>query len=192
MGNENRTVTTRAWAAFVGLTPLLVFSNGLLIGLVLGMTFLVVHSTASAVALLVPVSFGQRRIFAFSMAGAMIASSVCATLIRIIDPLLFESSFTRVFLAAYTVPVFNAAVVPSSMADRERAWENMARGLGYGSAIVLVGLVRELMASGGVSIAQATNPSVFLPVMAQPAGAMVLLGLAAAGFRVATSRGVDR
>jgi len=192
MPNDDRTVTTRAWAAFVGLTPLLVFSNGLLIGLVLGMTFLVVHSTASAVALLVPVSFGRRRIFVFSMAGAMIAASVCATLIRIIDPLLFESAFTRIFLTAYTVPVFNAAVVPASMADRERAWENMARGLGYGLAIVLVGLVRELMASGGVTMVQAINPSVLLPIMAQPAGAMVLLGLVAAGFRVATARSVNR
>lgn len=192
MPNDDRTEKTRAWAAFVGLTPLLVFSNGLLVGLVLGMTFLVVHSVASVAALLVPVSFGQRRIFVFSMAGAMIAASVCATILRIVDPLLFESAFSRVFLTAYTVPVFNAAVVPSSMADRERAWENMARGLGYGLAIVLIGLARELMASGAASMAPSTNPPVLLPIMAQPAGAMVLLGLVAAGFRAVTARSFNR
>lgn len=184
--------TYGAWGAFVGLTPLFVFSNGLLIGLVLGLTFLLVYSTASAVTLLVPVSFGRRRIFVFSMAGAVIAVSVCATIVRLIDPLLFETAYSRIFLAAFTVPVFGAAVVPSSMADRERALENMARGLAYAAAIVLIGLLRELVASGAVSIARTANPSVFLPVFAQPAGAMVLLGLLGAAFRVATSKGGDR
>ena len=189
MHHDDQTIRYGAWGAFIGLTPLLVFSNGLLMGLVLGLTFLLVHSTASAVALLVPVSFGQRRIFVFSMAGAVIAASVCATLIRLIDPMLFETAYTRVFLAAFTVPVFSAAVVPSSIADRERALENMARGLVYAAAIALIGLLRELVASGAVSMAQTTNPSVFLPVFAQPAGALVLLGLIGAAFRVATSKG---
>jgi Na+-translocating ferredoxin:NAD+ oxidoreductase RnfE subunit len=84
--------------------------------------------------------------------------------------------------------------MPETIAERERAWENVVRGLGYAATIVVFGGLREFMASGSLSIIAEQASTSLLPVMAQPAGAMVLLGLSMAGIRLAITlvKGADR
>jgi len=194
MNNDDRPATVAGWVALSALTPLYVFSTSLSIGLSLGMAFLVVHSVAAVIALLLPVAFGRGRIFAFSVLGAALATSLCASLIRLLDPLLFESAYWRLFLLAFTIPVLRASIIPDTIAERERAWENVIRGIGYAASVILVGAVREFLASGAISINTRLVSTTLLPVAAQPVGALILLGLAAAGFKalMSTAKGEGR
>jgi Na+-translocating ferredoxin:NAD+ oxidoreductase RnfE subunit len=194
MANEDKGGSAAAWTAFAGLTPLYVFSSSLSIGMALGWTFLLVYAASSALALLLPAAMGRKRIFIFALAASSVACSLSASFIRIIDPFLFESTYRRLFLVAFTVPVLKSALMPETIADRERAWENVIRGLGYAATIVVFGALREFMASGSISIIAEHVSTSLLPMMAQPAGAMVLLALSMAGFRLALTlaRGADR
>ncbi|PKL23024.1 MAG: hypothetical protein CVV47_17025 [Spirochaetae bacterium HGW-Spirochaetae-3] len=158
------------------------FSNGLSIGLALGISFLVVHSAAAASALLLPARFGRARIFAFAAVGAAIAASLCASIIRLLDPFLFESAYGRIFIIAFTLPVCRACIMPETIADRERGVENVVRGLAYALVVAVTGAVREFIASGTVSVNYSGASTALLPIAAQPAGAFILIGLCAAGF----------
>jgi len=177
-----------------GLAPLLVFSNGFSIGLALGASFLVVHSAAAACALLLPARFGRARIFAFAAVGAAVAASFCASIVRLLDPFLFESAYGRIFLIAFTLPVCRAGMMPETMADRERGIENVVRGLAYALLVVVVGAIREFIASGTVSVGYSGVSTALLPIAAQPAGAFILIGLGAAGFNAVmrAAKGSDR
>jgi hypothetical protein len=194
MPNEKKGGALGAWTAFAGLTPMFVFSNGLSIGLALGMTFLLVNSAAAAIALLLPTSLGRAKIFAFSMLGAAFSASLSASLVRVLDPFLFEAAYARIYLAAFLIPVMKAALPPETVGDRERAWEHIIRGLAYALIIVVVGAAREFVASGAVSVTQMGKGAVLLPFAVQPAGGLILLGLAAAGWKAATAaiRGGER
>ncbi len=183
MPNDERQSSGSAWAALAGLTPLFIFSSELSIGLVLGIGFLVVHSTAAAMALLLPARFGRPRIFALAAVGAAVAASLSASIVRLIDPFLFETTYRSLFLSVLTLPVLNACVLPDGMAERERGIENVVRGLGYALSVVVLGAVREFLASGTISVNSVAGSSALLPIMAQPAGALILIGLIAAGFR---------
>jgi len=171
-----------------------VFSNGFSIGLTLGASFLVVHSAAAACALLLPARFGRARIFAFAAVGAAVAASFCASIVRLLDPFLFESAYGRIFLIAFTLPVCRAGMMPETMADRERGIENVVRGLAYALLVVVVGAIREFIASGTVSVGYSGVSTALLPIAAQPAGAFILIGLGAAGFNAVmrAAKGSDR
>jgi hypothetical protein len=194
MANEGYGNSAAAWTAFAGLTPLYVFSSSLSIGMALGWTFLLAHSASSAIALLLPPTLGKGRIFTFALLGSALMSAFSASFIRIIDPFLFEATYGRMFLVAFSVPVLQAALMPVTIADRERAWENVVRGLGYAGTLVVFGAAREFMASGSISVVAEHASTTLLPLMAQPAGAMVLLALSMAGARLVLTlaRGVDR
>jgi len=194
MQTDERRDAIGAWAALAGLAPLYVISNDLTAGLVLGVSFLVVHSSAAAVALLLPARFGRSQVFAIAMLGAAVAASLSASVVRLLDPFLFESTYELVFLSALTIPVLRACVMPDGVADRERAMENVMRGLGYALSVALFGAVREFIASGAISINAAGSPFALLPIAAQPAGAFILMGLAAAAFRAVarTAKGSER
>ena len=101
--NDQRSESLAAWASLSALAPLYIFSTDLTIGLALGLTFLVVHSTAASIALLLPVSFGRDRILVFSVLGAVIAASLCASTIRLLDPFLFETTYWRLFPGSFPV-----------------------------------------------------------------------------------------
>ena len=176
-----------AWAVLAGLAPLYVFSSGLFIGLALGITFLIVHSAASTIALLLPARFGHIRVYALALLGAAVAASIVASIVRLLDPLLFELSYHRIFLVVFTIPVLRAAKMPSSMVERERAFENIVKGLGYGLSVIVFASLREFLASGTISIQAEVAYASLLPLFAQPAGALILLGLLAAGFRAVMS-----
>ena len=190
-GNHGKSA---AWNAFAGLTPVFVFSSSLSIGMALGWTFLLVYGATSAIALLLPPAMGRNRIFIFALIGSALACSLSASFIRILDPFLFETSYRRLFLIAFTVPVLKSGLMPETIAERERAWENVVRGLGYATTIVVFGAVREFMASGSISILAERVSTSLLPVMTQPSGAMLLLALAMAGSRLALklAKGADR
>lgn len=191
---RNKGANGGAWAALAGLAPLLVFSSGLSIGLALGASFLVVHSAAAACALLLPARFGRTRIFAFAAVGAAVAASFCASIVRLLDPFLFESAYGRIFLIAFTLPVCRACTMPETMADRERGIENVVQGLAYAFLVVATGAIREFIASGTVSVGYSGASTVLLPIAAQPAGAFLLIGLGAAGFNAVmrAAKGSDR
>lgn len=172
-----------SWAALAGLSPLLVFSNGLSTGLVLGITFLAAHSASAAVALLLPVRLGRSYIFAFSVLAAAVTVSLTASVVRLLDPFLFESSYRYIFLVTLTLPVLGASVMPLSMDEREHSIENLIRGLGFALAIMSLGAVREFLSSGIISVNSKAPSSSLLPFAAQPAGAFIIIGLVAAGFR---------
>ncbi|MDX9899045.1 MAG: Rnf-Nqr domain containing protein [Spirochaetia bacterium] len=182
-----------AWAALAGLAPLYVFSNGLSIGLALGVSFLIVHSSASAIALLLPARFGRLKIYALAILGAAIAASIVASIVRLLDPFLFETSYRRIFLVVLMIPVLRAARMPSTMYERERGFEDIVRGLGYGLSVIVFAALREFLASGTISIQAEVAYSSLLPMFAQPAGAFILLGLVAAGFRaiMALAKGTE-
>lgn len=183
MQTDERRDTIGAWAALAGLSPLYVISSDLATGLVLGVSFLVVHSSAAAVALLLPARFGRSRVFVFAMIGAAISASLSASVVRLLDPFLYESTYELIFLTALTIPVLRACVMPDGEADRERAMESVIRGLGYALSVALFGAAREFIASGAISVNAVGAPSALLPIAAQPAGAFILIGLAAAAFR---------
>jgi electron transport complex protein RnfE len=166
-----------------GLSPLLVFSNGLSHGLVLGITFLVAHSAAAAVALLLPVKLGRSYVFTFSVLAAAAAASLSASVVRLLDPFIFEATYRYMFLVTLTIPVLDASVMPLSMDEREYATENLVRGLGYALSIMIFGAFREFLSSGIISIKSSAPASSLLPFASQPAGAFIIIGLVVAGFR---------
>lgn len=183
MGINEKYPEKSSWVALAGLSPLLVFSNGLSTGLVLGITFLVAHSAAAASALLLPVKLGRSCIFSFSVLASAVAVSLTASVVRLLDPFLFEATYRYLFLVTLTVPVLGASVMPKSVDDREIAIENLVRGLGFTFSIMSLGAVREFLSSGIISISFKAPSSSLLPFAAQPAGAFILIGLVAAGFR---------
>jgi len=158
--------------------------------------FLVVHSTAAALSLLLPLRFGPARVLGISLFGAAVAASLSATVLRLIDPFLFETAYSRLFLTVCTVPVLRACLLPESVAERERSIENILRGLGYSVVVILAGAVREFLAAGSISVNSASGPASasLLPIAAQPAGAFILIGLAAAAFKaaMAAAKGSER
>jgi len=183
MATGERHPVNDSWVALAGLSPLLVFSNGLSIGLVLAITFLVAHSAAAAVGLLLPVKYGRSYIFIFSVLAAAVAVSLTASVVRLIDPFLFETCYRYMFLVTLTIPVLRASIMPLSMDEREQSIENLVRGLGLALCIMSLGAVREFLSSGIISVNSRAQPSSLLPFAAQPAGAFIIIGLVAAGFR---------
>ncbi len=179
---SNAKSSKSAWAVLAGLAPLYVFSSELSIGLALGITFLIVHSVASAIAILLPARFGHIRVYALALLGAAISASIVASIVRLLDPLLFETSYRRIFLVVVTIPVLRAARMPVTMFERERAFEEIVKGLGYGLSVIVFAALREFLASGTISIQPEVAYSSLLPMFAQPSGALILLGLLAAGF----------
>lgn len=172
-----------AWGMLVGLSPLLVSADSLRMGLALGSIFLVVHSATAAVALLLPASFGKARGFQFALLAGAVAVSLSASLVRLLDPFLFELASARLFIVPFTIPVMGAAALPVTMADREVALERLIHGVGYAAAIIIMGAGRELLASGAISRGFPGTTTALLPLMSQPAGALILIGLTAAAFK---------
>lgn len=166
-----------ALTALVGIAPLYVFSTNLKAGLAMGWTLVLVYCAVSAMALLAPPAIGKAKIFALSMAASAVACSLSASFIRILDPFLFEAMMKKIFLVAFTTPVMKAAVAPSSIAERERAWDDVVMGLVLAATLVAFGTLRELLASGAVTLGGRSAGLGFLPMAAQPSGALILMAL---------------
>ncbi len=172
-----------AWIILAGISPLFVFSNQVSLGLVFGGTFLLVHSASATLALLLPARLGKHKILFLAVMGGTLVASFAASFIRAIDPFLFETTSRQIFLVPFTLPVLRVSMLPVSMADRERTLENLVRGAVYAGVIVMVGAIREFLASGAVSLGNLETFSTLLPIASQPAGALLILGLVAAALK---------
>ncbi|HOZ73383.1 MAG TPA: Rnf-Nqr domain containing protein [Spirochaetales bacterium] len=181
---DNGRVSAGPLASLAGLAPLLVFSNSLSQGVALGVAFFLAYSAAGAMALLLPARLGRSLVFMFSILGAAVVSSLTASALRLFDPFLFEAAYDRVFLSVFTLPVLRACVIPATVSDRERAIERLLWGIGYSFLIAVTGAAREFLATGAVSTRFGTERGSLLPIFAQPAGAFMLIALAAAAFTV--------
>ena len=171
-------------ASIAGLAPLLVFSNSLSLGVALSIAFFLAYSAAGAMALLLPARLGRPAVFAFSLTGAAVVASLTTSALRLFDPFLFEAAYGRVFLSVFTLPVLRACVMPETVSDRERAIESLLWGVGYAFLTAVTGAVRQFLATGAVSTRFGAEHGSLLPIFAQPAGAFILIALAAAAFKV--------
>lgn len=187
MHTNEGTQSMSAWALLAGLAPLYVLANEFSMGLVLGVSFIVVHSTSASIALLLPARLGRFRVYALALFGAAITASLAASIVRLLDPFLFEMSYSRIFFIVLTIPVLKAARMPTTMSERERGFEDIVKGLGYGLSVIVFGALREFLSRGIISIQAEVAYSSLLPIVSQPAGALMLLGLVAAGFRAIMS-----
>lgn len=195
MATSDTEATRGTLVAFVGLIPLFIAASDLSTALALGTLYLVAHSVAAAIALLAPQAMGRDAVFIVSFLASCLAVSLGASVVRLVDPLLFEASYQRLFLVAFTAPVLSASRAPASETDRQKAWEQIAIGLAFAIAIMAFGLVREFAASGMVSISGgAMRPGeTLLAIVAKPEGALLALGLVAAAVKamVAVARKVS-
>jgi len=188
MKHDERIPLSGSWLAFAGLVPLFVAATDLATGFAMAGACLVVHSTCAAIALFLPQSQARARGFAVSLLGGAVAVGLYSSVVRALDPLLFERAFSRLFLVAFLAPVMRASVPPEGEAERGRGWENVLRGLGLSLAIAVTGFFRELLATGAVSVtgAPVSQGVSLLPFASHPAGAFLLLAFAAAGAKAFT------
>lgn len=179
-------------AAMAAMAPLYLFSTDMYSALALGWTFVLVHGAASAMTLLAPPTLGRGPIFTLSAFASAIACSLSASFIRMLDPFLFEAMLGKLFIVAFTVPVLKAAVLPGTIAGRERAWDEVVRGLALAGTLVAFGAARELLTSGGIGLGAQRIGVGPLPFASQPAGGLVILALAMAGLGLLGARPVRR
>jgi hypothetical protein len=170
------------FALAAGLSPMLVAATDLANGIALAGAFLCVFTVASAAPLLLPQRFKDQSLTMVTLGLAAIVLSLYSSILRILDPLLFELLYRRLFIVLFLAPVMAAAKAPSCESERDRAWEELIRGAVMSLLILAMGFSRELLSTGAVSLVQneAALARPFLPVMAQPAGAFMLLALASA------------
>ncbi|HAE23280.1 MAG TPA: hypothetical protein DCG47_13310 [Spirochaetaceae bacterium] len=165
-----------------GLSPMLVAATDLAGGLALAGAFLCVFTVASALPLLLPQRFQAQSLTMITLALAAVVLSLYASIVRILDPMLFELLYRRLFIVLFLAPVMAAARAPACESERDRAWEELIRGAVMSLLILAMGFARELLSTGAVSLVQneAALARPFLPIMAQPAGAFMLLALGSA------------
>jgi len=178
----NPTSKQSLFALTVGLAPMLIAATDLASGLALSGAFLCVFTVASAVPLLLPSRFQARNVTMITLGLAAIVLSLYSSILRILDPMLFELLYRRLFIVLFLAPVVAAARAPASESERDRGWEELIRGAVMSLLILGMGFIRELLSTGAISFVQneASLARPFLPIMAQPAGAFMLLALGSA------------
>lgn len=190
MAATDRSELSPTWVSLAGLTPVFVAAENLVSGLVLAGAFLLAHSTCSAMSLFMPRMLSKPRGFALSMLGGALSLTLYASIIRILDPFLFEDLYARIFLVGFIAPVLNASLIPNGEAERERGWENVVRGLALSLAVVAFAFARELLATGFASLTgpRSSGSGSLMPFAMHPAGAFILLAFIAAAARAVTGR----
>lgn len=193
MINERDRVPGVLLATLAGLAPLLVAADDLVKGVSLAGGFLVAYTVSATLALLLPARVPPIRAFALAALAAAASMTLYTSILRIVDPVLFELLGRRLFIVPFLGPVISVALAPKNEAARDRGWERLIGGLGFALAICLMGFMRELLSSGAISIdlaGQALGRPI-LPIASQPSGALILIGLVSAAI-VAVSRAVLR
>lgn len=186
--NKPDSAQTGLWPYAAGIAPALVAATSLKSSLAIAGAFLLCYAVAMACALFLPRGLAWRSSFALASLFAVLAATLFASLVRVLDPFLFEDISLFLFLTPFLPPVLGAACAPGSEAERERAWESAIAALGLALAIALFGLVREFLVSGGVSLfGGSKGAGNALPGMAHPAGALLMLAAALALVRAARS-----
>ena len=182
MSTESRGATTYFLALLAGIAPILVAANDMTNAIILALAFIAIFTTAGTIPLVLPKRFTKSTVVLVTGLSSALTLSFCAFIVRLIDPMQFELVFRRLFLMPFILPVISASRTLERESDRDRAIEDIFKGIALALLIVLSGFMRELLATGSVSIvAEASGVTRFLlPVMAQPAGAFILLGLGTA------------
>jgi len=137
--------------------------------------------------LYLPPVFSKSMVFVVSVVFSSIGISLYGSLVRIIDPFLYERFFAVLYMVCFSAPVYQAAGITEVESDRDGGWERLAHGLGLSVSIVAFGLFRELLTTGSVMLALVpeNQSRTILAFIAHPSGAFFLLSLILASGRLA-------
>ena len=162
-----------------GLVPFYIMVTNTAGGLLAAGGFLIAYTIAFISATYLPSFFNKSVIFISSILFATIGVSLFASLVRIVNPFLYERFFPIVYMACFSVPVYQVAGIAGAAFDRDRGLEQLAHGLGFATTIAAIGLLRELVTTGSVmiSLVPADQSRTILAFFAQPSGAFILLAL---------------
>ena len=176
-----------------GLVPYYILVTNTAGGLMVAGGFLIAYTLTYMASLYLPTYFSTAIISGTSLLFAAVGVSLYASLVRIIDPFLYERFSHVLYLACFSSPVFQLTGVTSDDLDYDRGWERLAHGLGLSVTIVGVGLIKELIATGSVIFGTypVEQSRTILVFVAQPSGAFILLAVLIALGRTA-ARGLKR
>ncbi|MFH2116208.1 MAG: hypothetical protein ABIJ86_17040 [Spirochaetota bacterium] len=168
-----------------GLVPFYILVTNTVGGLIVAGGFLIAYTIVYISTLYLPSIFSKSVKCFTSILFSAIGVSLFASLVRIIDPFLYERFFPVVYMACFSAPVFQIAGIAGVVLDRDRGWEPLAYGLGYSVTIVAIGFLRELVTTGSVmfTMVPADQSKTILAFIAQPSGAFILLSLILAVVR---------
>lgn len=162
-----------------GLLPLLVLSDSFAVGLVLSIAFLFCYIVTTVFLL-----FGkENRPRAAAALLLFFIVSICLSMIlsitRIISPFLFEMVFLKICIIPLVPVLFN---IQFSLNPKDHEWglKELLHGLFFAFIILFTGFFREFLVSFSfIEIFRPNGKAIpVLPVFNQPAGALILLGLA--------------
>ena len=170
-----------------GLVPFYILVTTTAGGLMVAGGFLIAYTLAHVSTLYIPSLFSKPVIFIASIVFSSIGVSLFASLVRLIDPFLYERFYTVLYMVCFSAPVYHVAGIADVELDRDKSWEHLAHGLGLSVSIVAVGLLRELLTTGSVmfNLVPDNQTRTILAFIAQPSGAFFLLALILATGRVA-------
>lgn len=170
-----------------GLVPFYILVTTTAGGLMVAGGFLIAYTIAHVSTLYMPPAFSRSMVFLTSVVLSSIGVSFLASLIRVIDPFLYERFYTVLYMVCFSAPVYQVAGIVDVEPDRDRSWEQLAHGLGLSVSIVAVGMLRELLTTGSVmlGLVPENQARTILAFIAQPSGAFFLLALILASGRIA-------
>lgn len=170
-----------------GLVPFYILVTTTAGGLIVAGGFLITYTIAYLSTLYLPTVLSKTMVFIASIVFASIGLSLFASLVRVIDPFLYERFFAVLYMVCFSAPVFQAARIANVEPERDRGWEQLAHGLGLSISIVAVGLLRELLTTGSVmlSLVPENQSRTILAFIAHPSGAFFLLAMLLASGRIA-------
>jgi hypothetical protein len=170
-----------------GLVPFYILVTTTAGGLMVAGGFLIAYTIAFLSTLYMPPNFRKPVVFVTSVVISSIGVSLYASLVRIIDPFLYERFFAALYMVCFSAPVYHAAGIADIVPDRDGGWERLAHGLGLSVSIVAFGLLRELLTTGSVMLVLVpeNQSRTILAFFAHPAGAFFLLSLMLASGRFA-------
>ncbi|HOX91885.1 MAG TPA: Rnf-Nqr domain containing protein [Spirochaetales bacterium] len=175
--NKPNAPETDFWSHAAGLAPVLIASRDLPSGIAMAGGFLLAYASALTTALFLPRSMRGKLSFLTSCMVAVLVLTLYASLVRAIDAMLFEKLSTFLFLIPFLPPVYVAAATQGTEANRERAWEQALMALALAVFVAVFSVVRELVASGSLTLFGTSGGRSILPSMAHPAGALLTLAI---------------
>lgn len=180
MNDSSTLISKENLSSFLSVLPFLVFADNMQKGLVFSLVFVFALSSAGLTSILLPQSIDKNNRFWLSCFAAAAASSIAASTLRLLDPLLYESCYTRIFLASITVPVLKMSVPLKNSYETEKYIEKILLALAYGLLILIFGVFREFLAYCSLSTDSTLPKIMVFPMAGEASGAFILLGLAAA------------
>lgn len=168
-----------------GLVPFYIVVTTTAGGLMLAGGFLIAYTIAFVCTFYLPAVFNRSAIFVASIVFSSIGVSLFGSMVRVIDPFLYERFFAALYMVCFSAPVYQVAGISTVKPDRERGWEQLAHGLGLSVSIVAIGLLRELLTTGSVmlTVVPENQSRTILAIIAHPSGAFFLLALILASAR---------